>query len=83
MIKPRAKAALRAFTDEAAEARAFKLFTRAMDSLRRMPQPFHVYVASGTPCLMRGPTHDEGGRPLKGNIVACDSIGVRIDGGDW
>lgn len=65
------------------EELAIHHFNRAMDELRKIPRQYHVYVASGTPCLMSGPTHDEVGRPLKANVVHVNSVGVRIDGGDW
>ncbi len=57
-------------------------FERAAAELRKLPHGYDVYVASGTMCLMRGPSHDENGRPLHDNVVTV-APKVRIDGGDW
>ncbi len=57
-------------------------FMTAVEMLRGMEPDLSLYVASGTLCLMSGPSHDEQGRPLRDNVV--ESAGdLRISGGDW
>jgi len=44
---------------------------------------FQLYVAgSGRLYLMRGPSHDDAGEPMRDNIVASDGVPC-ISGGDW
>lgn len=57
-------------------------FQAAVDLLRGLNTQLSLYVAGGTLCLMSGPSHDEGGRPLRDNIIALAG-GLRISGGDW
>lgn len=68
----------------AKDVRAFGRFDAAVKLLHTLPAGYSVYVANTTMTLMRGPTHDDGsGRPLRENVVATASRGVRISGGDW
>lgn len=60
-------------------------FNRAVSELQallRVDSRLSLYVASDTLCLMRGPSHDDHGKPLRENVVTSAS-GLRISGGDW
>jgi hypothetical protein len=63
-------------------ASSIKAFRRAVELLRSIDPDLSIYVASSTMCLMKGPSHDDHARPLRGNVVD-DAGGVRISGGDW
>ena len=59
-------------------------FRRACRDLQRISRRgFEIYVSgSGNVHLMRGPSHDEHGNPLRENVVETFSV-PRMSGGDW
>jgi hypothetical protein len=61
---------------------SLRLFREAVELLRKIDRGYSLYVASDTLCLMRGPSHDDHGRPQQGNVVDSTSS-LRISGGDW
>lgn len=67
---------------ETRRERAIRLFREACALLGKLPKGYSVYAASGTPCLMKGPSHDEHGRAQRENVVEA-SPDCTIDGGDW
>lgn len=63
-------------------ASSLRAFREAVELLRTIDPEFELYVGSDVLHLIRGPSHDGSGRPLRNNIV--DSAGsLRIGGGDW
>ena len=63
-------------------ASSIRAFRQAVELLRQIDPGYELYVASDTLCLMKGPSHDDASRPLRGNIVDSDAS-LRISGGDW
>jgi hypothetical protein len=63
-------------------ASSIKAFRQAVELLRSIDPGFALYVGSDVLHLMKGPSHDDGGRPLKDNILASAGD-LRIGGGDW
>lgn len=63
-------------------ASSLRAFREAVELLRSLDSRLSLYVASDTLCLMRGPSHDDHGRPLRGNIVER-AVCLRVSGGDW
>jgi len=63
-------------------ASSIRAFRQAVELLRSIDPKLSLYVANGTLCLMKGPSHDDRGRAQQGNVI--DSAGrLRLDGGDW
>ena len=64
-------------------AKDLATFRRACSLLVGLARAGHVfYLANDTLCLMSGPSHDDGGRALRGNVV--DSMRIpAAGGGDW
>jgi hypothetical protein len=68
--------------DVVSRASSIRAFRQAIGLLRSIDPDLSLYVASDTLCLMRGPSHDDHGRPQQQNVI--DSTGsLRISGGDW
>ena len=67
---------------ETQRERAIRLFREACALLGKLPKGYTVYAANGTPCLMKGPSHDKHGRAQRENIVDT-STACSIEGGDW
>ena len=68
------------------ESKEDKAVREAVDLLRqvsKVDKKYSFYLASGTLCLMKGPSHDKDGRPLHANVVDSAWSGLHMDGGDW
>jgi hypothetical protein len=63
-------------------ASSIKNFRRAVALLKQIDPSYSLYVASDTLCLMKGPSHDDCGRPRRDAILAHETT-LRISGGDW
>jgi hypothetical protein len=63
-------------------ASSIQAFRKAVELLLSIDREFSLYVASDTLCLIRGPSHDDHGRPQQRNILDSASS-LRISGGDW
>lgn len=63
-------------------ASSLRAFRKAVELLLTIDADLSLYVASDTLCLMRGPSHDDQGRPQQRNIIDSDGC-LRITGGNW
>ncbi len=63
-------------------ASSIRAFRQAVELLSKIDPSLSLYVGGDMLHLMKGPSHDEGARPLKSNIIESAG-GLRIGGGDW